>query len=458
VPGDINPFIFRAYDVRGKVGLDITPEVFELVGRAYGTLIRRKGGRTVAVGMDNRLASPTLKEGFARGCLSTGLDVVDIGVNHTPLLYFATAHWKLDGGATITGSHNPVSDNGVKMVHPGAAPLTEDEIQGLLTAIRTEDFERGAGRRTTRDPREEYFGAITAHVRLARSLRVAVDAGNGVAGSFAPELLRRLGCKVIELYCESDGSFPNHLPDPEMEENMRDLVARVLETRADLGIAYDGDADRMGVVDERGRRHEADLLLALLARDLLTRHPGAEIVFDVKSSQVLVDDIRKHGGRPVMWKTGHSHLKRKMREDGILLGGEVSGHMFFAENWYGVDDGILASAKFLELCSRSPEPVSSHFDTLPHLHSTPELKAPCPDEKKFEVVAELAREFRGRYETIDIDGVRILFPEGWGLVRASNTNPYLTLRFEARSEQGLAEMMTVVYDALRRYPFVTLPA
>ena len=456
--GDINPFIFRAYDVRGKVGLDITPEVFEQVGRAYGTLIRRNGGRSIALGMDNRLSSPALKEGFARGCLGTGLDVVDIGVNHTPLLYFATAHWGLDGGATVTGSHNPVSDNGVKMVHPGATPLTEDEIQWLLEAIRRQDFAQGAGRRTTRDPREDYFGAIAAHVKLARPLRVAVDAGNGIAGSFAPELLRRLGCEVIELYCESDGSFPNHLPDPEMEENMRDLVARVLETRADVGIAYDGDADRMGVVDERGRRHEADLILALLARDLLTRHPGAEIVFDVKSSQILLDDIRKHGGRPVMWKTGHSHLKRKMREDKILLGGEVSGHMFFGENWYGVDDGILASCKFLELCSRSPQPVSSHFDTLPHLFSTPELKAPCADERKFEVVAELAREFKGRYETIDIDGVRILFPEGWGLVRASNTNPYLTLRFEARTERGLREMMAIVYDALRRHSFVTLPA
>jgi phosphomannomutase / phosphoglucomutase len=232
----------------------------------------------------------------------------------------------------------------------------------------------------------------------------------------------------------------------------------VLETRADVGIAYDGDADRVGVIDERGRRHEADLLLALLARDLLRRHPGTKIVFDVKSSQVLVDDVRRHGGEPVMWKTGHSHLKRKMREDGILLGGEVSGHMFFAENWYCVDDGILASAKVLELIARSPEPASAHFDTLPHLYSTPELKAPCPDEQKFQVVDELTRQFRERYETIDIDGARILFPEGWGLVRASNTNPYLTLRFEARTQAALDANMRVVYDALRTYPYVTLPS
>jgi phosphomannomutase/phosphoglucomutase len=454
---DLNPFIFRAYDVRGKVGIDITPEIFTEVGRAYGTLVRRRGGRTIALGMDNRTSSAALKESFAAGTLSTGVDVVDIGVNHTPLLYFATAHWRLDGGATVTGSHNPVSDNGVKMVHAGAAPLTEDEIQGLLAAIRSGDLERGTGRRSFRDPRREYFQAITDRVRLARPLTVVVDAGNGIAGSFAPELLRQLGCHVIELYCESDGAFPNHLPDPEMEENTRDLVARVLAERADVGIAYDGDADRVGVIDERGRRHEADLILALLARDLLTRHPGAEIVFDVKCSQALVDDVRAHGGRPVMWKTGHSHLKRKMREDGILLGGEVSGHMFFGENWYGVDDGILASCKLLELVSRSAAPASSHFDSLPHLHNTPELKAPCADDRKFDVVRELAREFKGRHETIDIDGARILFPEGWGLVRASNTNPYLTLRFEGRTAAAVEDMKRQVYAALRRYPFVTLP-
>ena len=453
----LNPFIFRAYDVRGKVGIDITPEGFEQVGRAFGTLVRRRGGRVVALGRDNRVSSRALKDAFGAGVLSTGLDVVDIGINHTPLLYFATAHWRLDGGATVTGSHNPVSDNGVKMVHAGAAPLSEEEIQGLLATIRAGAFERGAGRLSTRDPREDYFHAITAHVRLGRRLHVVVDAGNGIAGVFAPELLRRLGCEVTELYCESDGSFPHHLPDPEMEENVRDLVAKVRETGADVGIAYDGDADRVGVIDEQGHRHEADLILALLARDLLSRHPGAAIVFDVKCSQVLIDDIRKHGGRPVMWKTGHSHLKRKMREDGILLGGEVSGHMFFGENWYGVDDGILASCKFLELVAREPKSVSAHFDTLPHLFATPELKAACPDDRKFTVVAELARELKERYETVDIDGVRVIFPDGWGLVRASNTNPYLTLRFEAKSLPAMETMRRLVYDVLRRYPEVTLP-
>jgi phosphomannomutase/phosphoglucomutase len=279
-----------------------------------------------------------------------------------------------------------------------------------------------------------------------------------VAGLYAPDLLRRIGCEVIELHCESDGRFPNHLPDPEDPKNVVDLQARVVEVGADLGVAYDGDADRVGIIDERGQRHEADLVLVLLARDLLARRPGEKIVFDVKSSQLLVDEIRARGGVPVMWKTGHSHLKRKMREDGILLGGEVSGHMFFAENYYGVDDGILASCKIIEIAARSAEPLSRLFASVPHLHATPELKAMCPDAEKFRVIDELARELRQRYPTIDIDGARVLFPGGgWGLVRASNTSPCLTLRFEARTEREIDEMKRVIYDALRRYPFITLP-
>ncbi len=457
-PSGLNLLIFRAYDVRGRVGEDITPEVFRLIGRAYGSLIRRNGGRTIALGRDNRLSSADLKKAFAEGVLETGVSTVDIGLSPTPVLYFATAHWQLDGGANITGSHNPIEYNGVKMVHPLAIPLSEDEIQGLRLDIEAGRFESGSGSITERDPREDYVGAIQERVKLQRRLKVVVDAGNGVAGLYAPVLLRRLGCDVIELYCELDGRFPNHLPDPEMPENTRDLEARVVAEGAGLGLAYDGDADRMGLVDEKGRRHEADLILILLARDFLQRHPGAKILFDVKSSQRLVDDIRAHGGVPVMYKTGHSHLKRKMREDGILLGGEVSGHMFFGEDYYGVDDGILASAKVLEVLSKMPGPVSAHFDALPHLYATPELKAPCPDEKKFEVVAELAREFKAKYETIDIDGARIIFPGGWGLIRASNTSPYLTLRFEAQTPETLEQMKRIVYEALARYPFVTLPS
>ena len=355
----LNPHVFRAYDVRGLVGTDITPDVFQQVGQAYATLVRRRGGRRVAVGQDNRLSSADLKAGFVDGVRAAGVDVVDVGLVTTLILYFATAHWTLDGGANITGSHNALEYNGVKMVHRGAAPLTEEEIQELRRMAEAGDVERGAGTLEPRSPREDYFTTIAGLVRLTRRLRVVVDAGNGVAGLYAPELLRRIGCEVVELYCESDGRFPNHLPDPEDERNVADLRSKVVEIGADLGIAYDGDADRVGVIDERGQRHEADIVLILLARDLLARHPGAKVVFDVKSSQSLVDDVREHGGVPVMWKTGHSHLKRKMREEGILLGGEVSGHMFFGENYYGVDDGILASCKIIEIVARGARMPSS---------------------------------------------------------------------------------------------------
>jgi phosphomannomutase/phosphoglucomutase len=454
----LNPHIFRAYDVRGRIGSDINPEVFRVIGRAYGSLVRRGGGRTVAIGQDNRDSSADLKAGFTAGVRAAGVDVVDIDVVTTPILYFATAHWGLDGGANITGSHNPVDYNGVKMVHRGAAPLTEDEIQDLRKMAESGDLETGQGGLATRSPRDDYFATLQGLVTLPRRLRVVADAGNGVAGLYGPEILRRIGCEVIELHCESDGSFPNHLPDPEDPENVVDLQARVVEVGADAGLAWDGDADRVGVIDERGHRHEADLILVLLARDLLARHPGAQVVFDVKSSQSLVEDIRRHGGVPVMWKTGHSHLKRKMREDGILLGGEVSGHMFFAENYYGVDDGILAACKIMEIAARHREPLSRLFASVPHLQATPELKALCPDAEKFRVIDELSRELKRRYETIDIDGARVLFPGGgWGLVRASNTNPYLTLRFEAHTDGEIEAMKRVIYDALRRYPFVTLP-
>jgi phosphomannomutase/phosphoglucomutase len=455
----LNPHIFRAYDVRGRIGADINPDVFRRVGRAYGTLLRRRGGRTIAVGQDNRLSSADLNAAFVDGARAAGLDVTDIGIVTTPLLYFATAHWRLDGGANITGSHNPIEYNGVKMVWAGAAPLSEDEIQQLRGLIEREDYATGAGALSRRDPRDDYFSTVEGLVALERKLTVVADAGNGVAGGYGPALLRRLGCEVIELHCESDGRFPNHLPDPEDPANVVDLQAKVQEVGADVGVAWDGDADRVGIIDERGRRHEADLVLVLLARDLLARHPGEKVVFDVKSSQLLVEEIKRLGGVPVMWKTGHSHLKRKMREDRILLGGEVSGHMFFAEKYYGVDDGILAACKVLEIAARASAPLSRLFDSVPHLHATPELKAPCPDAEKFRVIEELARELRQRYETIDIDGARVLFPNGgWGLVRASNTNPYLTLRFEARTEHEIEEMKRVIYDALRRYPFVTLPS
>ena len=359
--------------MRGRVGSDINPDVFRQVGRAYATLIRRNGGRTVAVGQDNRESSAGLKAAFIEGARAAGLDVVDIGEVTTPMLYFATAHWRLDGGANITGSHNPVDYNGVKMVHPGRPRSPRTRSRRCAAPIERGDFERGHGRRDRARARATTTSRrCTGLVRPPRRLRVVVDAGNGVAGhATRPDLLRRIGCEVIELYCESDGRFPNHLPDPEDPENVVDLQAKVLEVGADLGLAWDGDADRVGVIDERGRRHEADLMLVLLARDLLRRHPGAKIVFDVKSSQSLVDDIVRHGGVPIMWKTGHSHLKRKMRDDHILLGGEVSGHMFFGENYYGVDDGFLAACKIVRHRGRGARPglAPLRHDRAPALHA-----------------------------------------------------------------------------------------
>ena len=455
----LNPHIFRAYDVRGLLGDDVNPEVFRQVGAAYATLIRRQGGRTIAVGQDNRLSSGGLKASFVEGARGAGIDVIDVGLTPTPLLYFATAHWRLDGGANITGSHNPIEYNGVKMVHPGAAPLTEDEIQSLRVLIETRDFTAGHGTLTARSPRADYLDTVARLVRPARSAqggRRRRQRGGRQLGDrmfFVASAARWSSC-----IASRTGPFPITCPTPRTPSNMRDLQVRVVATGADLGLAYDGDADRVGVIDERGRRHEADLILVLLARDLLRRHPGAKIVFDVKSSQALVDDITRHGGVPVMWKTGHSHLKRKMREEGILLGGEVSGHMFFAEDYYGVDDGILASAKIVEIAAGTEAPISKLFDSVPHLQATPELKAPCPDGEKFRVIDQLVHELRQQYETIDIDGARVLFPGGgWGLVRASNTNPYLTLRFEAHTEQEIADMKRVIYGALRRYPLVSLP-
>src|SRR5438552_4608679 len=285
----LNPHVFRAYDVRGLVGSDITPDVFRLVGSAYGTLIRRNGGRRIAVGQDNRRSSDTLKAGFVEGVLATGLDVVDIGLVPTPILYFATAHWKLDGGATITGSHNPIEYNGVKMVHPGAAPLTEDEIQSLRAMAERGDYESGAGALEERSPRDDYFEIVGRLVRPSRRLRVVVDAGNGLAGLYAPDLLRRIGCDVVELHCESDGSFPNHLPDPEDEHNVEDVKAKVVEVSADLGIAYDGDADRVGVIDERGGRHEDDQILIMLARVRLASSQVAQFMYDVMAAMSIID-------------------------------------------------------------------------------------------------------------------------------------------------------------------------
>jgi len=449
--------MFRAYDIRGKVADELTPPAVEIIGKAFGTYLRDKDGPRLTVGHDNRISSPALHAAFIAGLVSTGCQVVDIGLATSPMLYYAVIHLGLDGGVNVTGSHNPVEYNGLKLTGRGARAIAEDEIQEVLRVAQSGDFARGDGAVTQQSITADYLAEIEKRAHLRRRLKLCLDCGNGTASIVAPELLRRIGCEVIELYCVSDGTFPHHLPDPEDERSVRELQAAVKAHGADLGVALDGDCDRVGMIDELGRRHEADDLLILVSRDYLQRHPGAKIMMDVKSSQNLVEDIGAHGGEPVMYKTGHSLIKRKMKEDNIQVAGEVSGHMFFADDYFGFDDGLYAAARLLGIISADERPLSRMWEGLPQTFHTPELKAPTPEQDKFRVVDEVKAYFEQHYPVLDIDGARITFPDGWALVRASNTNPYLTLRFEAYSPAALARIEDIVYTKLREYPSVTLP-
>ncbi len=453
----ISPHIFRQYDVRGTVGQDLTPEVAVLLGRAYGTMLRRKGGATAVVGRDNRLSSPDLQEALMEGLLSSGINVLDSGTHPTPVLYFALFHLPVQGGVQVTGSHNPPEMNGFKIAL-GKTTIYGEQIQALRELIEEEDFERGQGKRTRQEIAPDYMATIRERVHLERPLRVAVDAGNGTAGPIACPLLETLGAEVTPLYCEMDGRFPNHHPDPTRVEALEDLITAVLRAGLDVGIAYDGDADRIGVIDDRGQIVWGDRLLALLAREVLRKRPGAPIIFEVKCSQALVEEVERLGGRPVMWRTGHSLIKEKMRQEDSPLAGEMSGHMFFADEYYGYDDAIYASCRLLRLLAAREEPLSELLAAIPSYPSTPEIRVNCPDALKFRVVEEVGAAFRQEYETVDVDGVRVLFGDGWGLLRASNTQPVLVLRFEARSAERLEEIRALFAQRLRAYPEVELPA
>jgi phosphomannomutase/phosphoglucomutase len=411
----------------------------------------------LAVGYDCRVSNPELAEAFIEGVLSTGCDVTVLGMIFTPLLYFAVCKFGFDGGASITASHNPKQYNGVKLVAKEAHSICGDELQAVLKLIQDGDFEVGQGQRKTLDAFPAYIEKITSMVKLARPLKVAVDSGNGATGPYVQRFLEALGCQVTPLFTEPDGLFPNHEANPEEEENMADLAAAVKAGGLDLGLGFDGDGDRVGVVDETGKHYQADLLLLQVARDLLTRMPGAKIVFDVKVSRVLIDDIRAHGGEPVMAKTGHSFIEKTMHEQGAPLGGEISGHLFFAENYYGFDDAFLGAARLLEIASRSPAPFSQLFIDVPQTASTPEFKSPCPDDKKFAIVAALSKTFAAQYDCITIDGIRVNFDaQSWGAVRCSNTSPNLTLRFEAPNETRLKEIVNLMLVELEKYPEIDL--
>jgi phosphomannomutase / phosphoglucomutase len=403
----------------------------------------------VSVGRDCRLTSDGYAAAVADGIRATGLTVVDVGVCATPLLYFSLFQWNLDGGIQVTGSHNPADYNGFK-VCLGKDSLHGDQIQDLRRRVENGIFARGHGTLESRPVAPVYRDEIARRMgRLGRPVRLVVDAGNGTAGPVAPDVYRRMGAHVDELFCDMDGRFPNHHPDPTLPENMEHLIRRVRETGAELGIAFDGDADRIGVVDPGGRIIWGDELLVLFSRDVLARNPGAVVVSEVKCSQRLYDDIARHGGRGIMWKAGHSLLKAKMKETGALLGGEMSGHIFFKERYFGYDDAIYAGARLLDILARTGQRIDQLLADLPPSHSTPEIRVDCPDQVKFAVAARVRDHFRDAgQELIDVDGVRVRFARGWGLLRASNTQPVLVMRFEAETPEDLASYRRTVEDAV----------
>lgn len=460
----INPHIFRAYDIRGIAHLpesnkpvDLTPASMELIGKGAGTYMIRNHGKNVVLGHDQRLSAPELVQAFLKGMLSTGCKITQIGMVPTPMVYFAVCRFGFDGGVGITASHNPKEYNGVKLVGREAHSICGDALQEILEFIQKEDFETGEGELDELDVFPAYLEKILDTVKLKKPLKIVVDAGNGATGPYAVPLFEALGCEVVALYTEPDGNFPNHPANPEELENMLDLINAVQDHNADLGIGFDGDGDRVGVVDEHGKHYSADLILVLLARDLLQRQPGAKVVFDSKVSQVLIDEIVAHGGEPIMSKTGHSFIETKMREVGAPLAGEISGHLFFAENYYGFDDAFLGAARLLEILSKTDKSFSQLFEGMAQSSTTPELKSPCPDDKKFHIVEQITASLVDQYDCITIDGVRVNFDkESWGAVRCSNTSPNLTIRFEAPTPARLKEIMALMVEELEKYPEIDL--
>jgi phosphomannomutase/phosphoglucomutase len=439
--------IFRAYDIRGLVDEEIDDEIAGLIGKAWGTIIRKQGGRRVAVGRDTRPSSPAYEEAFIAGARGVGLDVIEIGVVPSPVMYFVVESMNLDGGCNITASHNPWNYNGFKLVGKAGYPMAADDIAEVLAFATSRQFESGSGARSSLDPKQEYIDKVTHGIQLARPLRVALDAGNSVCSLFAPEIFEKAGCEVIRQCCDASLA-PVHLPNPEDERNVLDLEQAVRDSGAELGLAFDGDGDRLGVIGDAGEYYEADYSLILLSRDLLPRHPGATILLDVKTSTNVLRDIERNGGVPMLWKTGHSFIKQKMRQDGILLGGELSGHLFVGEDYYPIDDATRAGLRLAAIKSRLEGTLADQFRGLPKLYATRLIEIPCPDDEKFKVVERVKQYLQKDHTVVDIDGARVEVPGGWGLIRASNTQPALTFRFEAASEEGLAAVREVIFAAL----------
>ncbi len=439
--------IFREYDIRGIADVELLDSGIRALGQAIGTYLIRHDSRKVNLARDCRLSSDRLHDALLAGLLATGCEVTDLGVVPTPLLYYSVFHLKADGGVMITGSHNPSDYNGFKVMH-GKSTIHGEEIQKVRELVESGDFESGEGTLRSFDIATPYVEEICSQFQLPRRIRVVADAGNGTAGPVMRRIFEKLNCEATELFFEMDGRFPNHHPDPTQPENLRQLVETVLARNADVGLAFDGDSDRIGAVDERGTILYGDQLMILYAREILSRKPGATVIGEVKSSQNMYDEIRRHGGDAIMWKTGHSLIKARMQETRAELAGEMSGHMFFADRYYGFDDALYAACRLLEIVSSSGAPLSSHLSGLPPTFATPEIRVDCPDERKFAIVKAVLAKFQAEYDVIAIDGARINFEKGWGLVRASNTQPVLVLRFEAQSPELLAEYRHLVEDAV----------
>ena len=432
--------IFKAYDIRGIVGKTLTAEIVETIGHAIGSEAVARGQHTIAIGRDGRLSGVEFSAALARGIQKSGINVIDVGRVATPMVYFAAYHLDTHSAVMITGSHNPPDYNGLKMVLDSET-LSGDSIQALRTRIETNNLSHGAGSYLQHDINEEYLERIVSDIKLARPMKITVDCGNGVAGDFAGILYRRLGCEVTEMFCDVDGNFPNHHPDPSQPENLEDLINQLADNDSELGLAFDGDGDRLGVVTKEGKIIYPDRQLMLFAADVLSRNPGAEIIFDVKSTRKLFGWVRQHGGKPTLWKTGHSFIKAKMKESGALLAGEMSGHVFFKERWYGFDDGLYAGARMLECLSKHPNP-STVLDGLPNSINTPELQIQLHEGENYALIAQLQKEakFTNAQDIITIDGLRVEYADGFGLMRSSNTTPVVVLRFEADNESALLKI------------------
>jgi phosphomannomutase / phosphoglucomutase len=443
------PSIFREYDIRGIADEELLDADVELLGRALGTYLIRDSGRTICLGRDCRLSGDRIHAALLKGLLASGANVFDIGTVPTPLLYYSAVHFEAAGGVMITGSHNPPEYNGIKTVC-GPGTLHGEQIQQVLKLIQGNDFESGAGTVKEVDAATPYVEEIASQFQFTRRVKVVLDAGNGTAGPVFHRILEKLNVEPIELFFEMDGRFPNHHPDPTVPENLRDLAKAVRKEKAELGIAFDGDADRIGALDEKGNVVYGDMLLLIFGREILSRKPGATFIGEVKCSQAMYDKLTELGGNPVMYKTGHSLIKAKMKQAQAELAGEMSGHMFFADRYYGFDDALYAACRLLEIVAKSGKPLSAQLEGVPKTVSTPELRVDCPDDKKFLVVEKVAEIVRKRHQVVDVDGVRVPFARGWGLVRASNTQPVLVMRCEATSEKLLNEYRSEIEEIVER--------